>query len=74
MAPKDELIDELRDMYSAEDQLVKALPKLAQAAKNPELKSLFTAHLTKPRDRSLQAGKSTRIGRTRKMRRRRHLK
>ena len=32
-------------MYSAENQLVKALPKLAKGAKNPKLKELFTAHL-----------------------------
>jgi ferritin-like metal-binding protein YciE len=45
MALQDVLVDELRDMYSAENQLVKALPKLAKGAKNPALKSLFTAHL-----------------------------
>lgn len=45
MALKDVLIDELRDMYSAENQLVKALPKLAKGAKNSELKMLFTDHL-----------------------------
>ncbi len=45
MALKDVLIDELRDMYSAENQLVKALPKLAKGAKSSELKKLFTDHL-----------------------------
>ncbi len=45
MALKEVLIDELRDMYSAENQLVKALPKLAKGAKNPKLKELFSAHL-----------------------------
>ena len=45
MALKDVLIDELRDMYSAENQLVKALPKLAKGAKSPKLKQLFAAHL-----------------------------
>jgi ferritin-like metal-binding protein YciE len=45
MALKDVLIDELRDMYSAENQLVKALPKLAKGAKNSQLKSLFALHL-----------------------------
>ena len=45
MALKDVLIDELRDMYSAENQLVKALPKLAKGAKNLKLKQLFSAHL-----------------------------
>jgi ferritin-like metal-binding protein YciE len=45
MALKDVLIDELRDMYSAENQLVKALPKLAKGANSPKLKQLFAAHL-----------------------------
>ncbi len=45
MPLKDVLVDELRDMYSAENQLVKALPKLAKEAKNAKLKELFTAHL-----------------------------
>jgi ferritin-like metal-binding protein YciE len=45
MALSEVLIDELRDMYSAENQLVVALPKLAKGAINKELKALFTAHL-----------------------------
>ena len=45
MPLKDVLVDELRDMYSAENQLVKALPKLAKGANNAKLKELFTAHL-----------------------------
>src|SRR5271155_4751887 len=45
MALSEVLIDELRDMYSAENQLVKALPKLAQGANNQELQQLFTLHL-----------------------------
>ena len=45
MALRDVLIDELRDMYSAENQLVKALPKLAKGAKNATLKQLFSDHL-----------------------------
>src|SRR6201992_1081312 len=45
MALKDALLDELRDMYSAENQLVKALPKLAKGAIDPKLKQLFAAHL-----------------------------
>src|ERR1700733_4279194 len=44
MALRDVLLDELRDLYSAENQLVKALPKLAKGAKNPKLKALFAAH------------------------------
>jgi ferritin-like metal-binding protein YciE len=45
MALNEVLVDELRDMYSAENQLVKALPKMARGANNEELKSLFTLHL-----------------------------
>ena len=45
MALKDVLIDELRDMYSAENQLVKALPKLAKGAKDATLKQGFQDHL-----------------------------
>jgi ferritin-like metal-binding protein YciE len=45
MPLRDVLLDELRDMYSAENQLVKALPKLAKGAKNAKLKELFTKHL-----------------------------
>ncbi|RZU41685.1 ferritin-like domain-containing protein [Edaphobacter modestus] len=39
------LVEELKDLYSAESQLVKALPKMAKGASNPELKNLFTEHL-----------------------------
>ena len=45
MPLKDVLLDELRDMYSAENQLIKALPKLAKGANDPKLKELFTKHL-----------------------------
>ena len=45
MALIDVLIDELRDMYSAENQLVKALPKLAKGAKDPVLEEGFKKHL-----------------------------
>lgn len=38
-------IDQLQDMYSAEQQLVSALPELAQAASTPELKQAFEHHL-----------------------------
>src|SRR3984893_18835696 len=45
MPLKDVLLDELRDMYSAENNLVKAPPKHAKGANNAKLKELFTAHL-----------------------------
>jgi len=54
MALKDVLIDELRDMYSAENQLVKALPKLAKGAKDSTLKTLFTKHLEETKGQVLR--------------------
>ena len=54
MALKDVLIDELRDMYSAENQLVKALPKLAKGAKDSTLKTLFTEHLEETKGQVLR--------------------
>ena len=38
-------IDELRDLYNAENQLVKALPKMAKAASSEELQDAFEKHL-----------------------------
>jgi ferritin-like metal-binding protein YciE len=38
-------VEELQDLYSAENQLVKALPKMAKAATSPELRAGFEAHL-----------------------------
>ena len=40
----DAFIDELRDAYDAEKQLLKALPKLAKASKSPELRQAFLTH------------------------------
>ena len=45
MSLRDVLIDELRDLYSAENQLVKALPKTAKGTDSAELKQIFQAHL-----------------------------
>jgi len=42
---KDLYIDELKDLYNAENQLVKALPKLARAAASDELRQGFEEHL-----------------------------
>jgi ferritin-like metal-binding protein YciE len=41
----DVLVHELRDLYSAEKQLTKALPKMAKAASNPDLAAGFEKHL-----------------------------
>jgi ferritin-like metal-binding protein YciE len=42
---QDLLIEELRDIYHAEKQLTRALPKMARAASNEQLKQAFTRHL-----------------------------
>ena len=38
-------IDELKDLYSAEKQIARALPKLAKAVSTPELKEALLSHL-----------------------------
>lgn len=38
-------VQEIKDLYSAETQLVKALPKMAKAASSPELRAGFETHL-----------------------------
>jgi ferritin-like metal-binding protein YciE len=39
------LIEELKDLYNAENQLVKALPKMAKGASSPQLRDLISTHL-----------------------------
>lgn len=38
-------VDELKDLYNAENQLLKALPKMAKKASAPQLRQAFTDHL-----------------------------
>jgi ferritin-like metal-binding protein YciE len=45
----DAFLEELRDTYDAEKQLIKALPKLAKAATSPELRAAFESHLEETR-------------------------
>ena len=42
----DALVDEVRDLYHAEKQLVKALPKMAKAASSDELREALVSHLS----------------------------
>jgi ferritin-like metal-binding protein YciE len=42
---EDLYLAELRDLYDAEKQLLKALPKMAKAVKAPELRDAFTQHI-----------------------------
>ncbi len=41
----DVLVDVLRDLYNAEKQLIRALPRMAKAANSPELRSALEEHL-----------------------------
>ena len=42
---EDLLLHELKDLYSAENQLLKALPKMAKAADHEDLRAAFEEHL-----------------------------
>lgn len=42
---EDLLVEELKDLYSAENQLLKAIPKMAKAANSPDLRKGFEKHL-----------------------------
>ena len=42
---RDAFVDELKDSYDGEKQLIKALKKMAKAAKHEELRSAFETHL-----------------------------
>lgn len=46
----DLFVHELRDLYSAEQQLVRALPKMSTAATTPDLKQAFEHHLDQTRN------------------------
>jgi ferritin-like metal-binding protein YciE len=46
----DAFIDELRDTYDAEKQILKALPKMAKAASSEELRAAFEGHLEETRE------------------------
>ena len=47
---KDLFIDELKDLYSAENQITKALPKMAKTASTPGLKQGFELHLEQTKE------------------------
>jgi len=58
-AIQDLLIDEIKDLYSAEKQLTKAIPKMAKGSTNPALKEAFTAHLEETKQ---QASRLEQVG------------
>jgi ferritin-like metal-binding protein YciE len=43
-------VEELKDLYSAENQLVKAIPKMAEASASPDLRAGFEEHLGQTRE------------------------
>jgi ferritin-like metal-binding protein YciE len=50
MNPVEELLaDQLKDLYSAENQIIKALPKMAKNATNEQLRIAFERHLEETR-------------------------
>jgi ferritin-like metal-binding protein YciE len=55
---QDLFIDELRDLYDAEKQLIKALPKMASASSSSQLRTAFESHL---RETEAQAKRLERI-------------
>ena len=46
---RDLYVEQLKDLYNAEQQLIKALPKMAKAASSEELKAAFEDHLGQTR-------------------------
>jgi len=49
---RDLLVDQLKDLYSAENQIIKALPKMAKNASAPELRQAFEEHLEQTRQQA----------------------
>lgn len=49
---EDLLTDELKDLYSAENQIIKALPKMAKTAQSQELRMAFEQHLEQTREQA----------------------
>ena len=52
MSLREVLLDELKDLYSAENQLIKSLPKTAKACESKELKQLFLTHLDETKNQA----------------------
>jgi ferritin-like metal-binding protein YciE len=54
---RDLYIHELKDLYSAEKQLIKALPKMAKAATHPDLAAGFETHLEETKEHATRLEK-----------------
>jgi ferritin-like metal-binding protein YciE len=49
---QDLYLEQLRDLYSAENQIIEALPKMIAAAQNPQLKQGFELHLEQTKEQA----------------------
>lgn len=49
---------QLKDLYSAESQLIKALPKMQKAAHDDKLKKAFEGHLEETREHKKKIGRN----------------
>lgn len=58
---KDLFIDELEDIYSAEQQIIKALPVMVQASESPALKLAFSTHLKQTKGQVVRLEKIFRL-------------
>jgi ferritin-like metal-binding protein YciE len=54
LALRDFYLDELKDLYDAENRLIKALPKIAEAAESAELRQDFESHLEQTKQHALR--------------------
>lgn len=54
---KDLLEDEVKDLYSAEKQIVRALPKMVKGSTDPSLKQAFTQHLEETKNQVIRLEK-----------------
>ena len=59
---KDLLEDEIKDLYSAEKQLTKAIPKMAKGSNDPELQTAFRGHFRSCKAARNQAGRKKMYG------------
>ena len=58
---QDVLVDELKDLYSAESQLIAALPKMAEKASHVKLKRAFQSHLVETKNQLKRLDKIAKI-------------
>lgn len=54
---REAFVDELKDLFDAEKQLLKALPKMAEAAENDQLRAAFQMHEEETRQQAARLGR-----------------